>query len=136
MNVVLQGRGTVYLGPLELSEEQGATAGQLEAFRTNRVAGLAGGVVGCIGALIGVFTSLGRARRFVIASATSLIAFGAFAFVAGIVAFVSARSYSSLYPFLSLLGFLSTVVPLALLPVIRKRYEEIELRTMRAHDVA
>ena len=134
VNVVFPGRGTVYLGPLELSEDKGAT-GQLESLRANRLAGMAGGVVGCIGALIGVFTSLGRARRFVIASATTLIAFGAVAFVAGIVAFVSTRSYSSLYPFLLLFGFLSTVVPLGLLPVIRKRYEERELRTMRAHDV-
>jgi hypothetical protein len=27
------------------------------------------------------------------------------------------------------------VVPLTLLPTIKKRYEEIELRTMRAHDL-
>lgn len=135
VNVVLQGRGIVYLGPLELTEEKGAAVGQQEDFRTSRLAGVAGGVVGCMGALIGVFTSLGRARRFVIASTTSLIAFGALAFAAGIVAFMSARSYSSLYPFLLLLGFLSSVVPLGLLPVIRKRYEEIELRTMRAHDI-
>jgi hypothetical protein len=134
VNVVFQGRGTVFLGPLALSDEKGSTTGQQENFRTNRLASIAGGVVGCIGALIGVFTSLGRARRFVIASAQSLIVFGALAFIAGIVAFES-RSYSSLYPFLLLVGFLASVVPLGLLPVIRKRYEEIELRTMRAHDI-
>jgi hypothetical protein len=139
LNVVLQGRGTVYLGPLQLSEDTGAASSQPGDVATSRFAGIAGSVagvvIGSLGALIGVLTSLGRARRFVIASATSLIAFGALAFSAGIVAFVSSRSSSSVYPFLLLFGFLSTVVPLGLLPVIRKRYEEIELRTMRAHDL-
>jgi hypothetical protein len=139
VNVVLPGRGTVYLGSLELSDEGGAALGLPDDASTNRIAGLAGGVagavIGALGALIGVLTSLGRARRFVIASATSLIAFGTLAFLAGIAAFVSARSYSSAYPVLLLLGFVSSVVPLTLLPTIKTRYEEIELRTMRAHDL-
>ena len=139
VNVFLPGRGTVYLGPVELREETGAAFSLPGALTTNRLAGLAGGVaglvVGSLGALIGLLTSLGRARRFVMASATSLIAFGALAFTAGIVAFASSQSYSGVYPFLLLLGFLASVVPLGLLPAIRKRYEEIELRTMRAHDL-
>ncbi|HVH29127.1 MAG TPA: hypothetical protein VM818_20375 [Vicinamibacterales bacterium] len=139
VNVVLQGRGTVYLGPVELSEETGAASDLSGPLTTSRLAGLAGGVagavIGSLGALIGVLTSLGRARRFVIASATSLIAMGLLAFTAGIVAFASAGSYSTAYPVLLLLGFVSSVVPLGLLPTIRRRYEEIELRTMRAHDL-
>ena len=140
MNVVLQGRGTVYLGPLELSEQKAAvTSGRLGVGSTDDLVGKLGGIVGvmigCIGGLIGLLTSLGRARRFVIASATSLIAIGTLAFVAGVIAFVSSRSYSSLYPLLLFLGFLTSVVPLGLLPIIRKRYEEVELRTMRAHDL-
>jgi hypothetical protein len=139
VNVFLPSRGSVYLGPLELREESGAASGQRGDGTTSRLAGMAGGVaglvVGGLGALIGVLTSLGRARRFVIASATSLIAFGALAFTAGIVAFAWSQSYPGVYPFLLLLGFLTSVVPLGLLPAIRKRYEEIELRTMRAHDL-
>jgi hypothetical protein len=139
VNVVLQGRGTVYLGPVELSEETGSASDLSGPLTTSRLAGLAGGlagaVIGSLGALIGVLTSLGRARRFVIASATSLIALGMVAFAAGIVAFASAGSYSTAYPVLLLLGFVSSVVPLGLLPTIRRRYEEIELRTMRAHDL-
>jgi hypothetical protein len=139
VNVVLSGRGTVYLGPLELSEEAGASAGLDDAGTLGRFAGMAGGiagaVVGCIGALIGVFTSLGRARRFVIAAAISLIALGALTFVAGIAAYGSLWPGSGFYPLLLLFGFITAVVPLSLLPVIRKRYEEIELRAMRAHDV-
>src|SRR5262249_5231749 len=42
MNVVLPGRGTVYLGPLELSEEQGGRGGQPD--EVTRWVGLAGGL--------------------------------------------------------------------------------------------
>jgi hypothetical protein len=139
VNVVLPGRGTVYLGPLELSEDTGAASDVSGPATTSRLVGWAGGVagavIGALGALIGILTSLGRARRLVIASATSLIALGMVAFAAGIVAFASAGSYSAAYPALLLLGFVSSVVPLGLLPAIRRRYEEIELRTMRAHDL-
>ena len=93
VNVVLQGRGTVYLGPMEFREETGATAVRLDGFKGDRAIGVAGSIAGLVvglgGALIGVLTSLGRARRFVIASATSLIALGTLSFVAGIVAFAS-----------------------------------------------
>jgi hypothetical protein len=139
VNVVLPGRGVVYLGPLELSEESGTGAGRPDAGAVSRVAGMAGGiaggVAGFVGALIGVLTSLGRARRFVILAANSLIAVGALAFTAGIVGFASSRAASSFYPGLLLFGVLTSMVPLGLLPAIRKRYEEIELRAMRAHDL-
>lgn len=139
LNVVLQGRGTVFLGPLQLNDEKGSASAGPEDSTTSRLTGMAGGIAGAVvggmGAVIGVLTSLGRARRFVMASAASLTAVGALAFIAGIVAFASSQSYSSFYPVLLLLGFLTSVVPLGLLPVIRKRYEEIELRTMRAHDL-
>ena len=92
-------------------------------------------MVGGVGALIGVLTSLGRARRFVVVSAALLTGVGVLAFIAGIVALASSQSYSGFYPGLLLMGFLTSVVSLGLLPVIRKRYEDIELRTMRAHDV-
>jgi hypothetical protein len=139
MNVVLQGRGNVYLGSLELSEGTGADAGQADASSVSWLAGMAGGiagaVVGGVGALIGVLTSLGRARRFVIVAAMSLIALGAVTFIAGLAAYGSLWPGSAFYPLLLLFGFVTSVVPLSLLPVIRKRYEEIELRAMRAHDL-
>ncbi len=138
INVVLEGRGVVYLGPLTLTDlAQPNTAGTNteKVTRVGAWAGaLAGAVVGCIGALIGLLTSLGRARRFVIASAISLIALGVGAFVAGIIAFAWSQPYSLFYPLL-LVGFLACIIPLGLLSSIRRRYEEIELRTMRAHDL-
>jgi hypothetical protein len=138
INVVLEGRGVVYLGPLTLSDlAQPNTAGTNTetVTRVGAWAGaIAGAVVGCVGALIGLLTSLGRARRFVIASAISLIALGAGAFFAGIIAFAWSQPYSLFYPLL-LVGFLACIIPLGLLSSIRRRYEEIELRTMRAHDL-
>ncbi len=138
VNVVFQGRGTVYLGPLQLVDAPGldvrAGAPGTPDDRAGLVGGLAGAAVGCVGALIGVLTSLGRARRFVITAAGALVVFGAIAFVGGVAALSWSQPYSVYYPLL-LVGFLSAVVPLGVLPVIRRRYQELELRTMRAHDL-
>jgi hypothetical protein len=138
LNVVLQGRGTVYLGPVQLVDAPDSAAGRGTGWTLDRrgglIGGIAGAIVGCVGALIGVLTSLGRARRFVTAATGTLVTLGTLAFVAGVAALAQSESSAVYYPLL-LVGFLSAVVPLGVLPVIRKRYEEIELRTMRAHDL-
>jgi hypothetical protein len=136
LNVVLPGRGVVYLGPLELGDQHGASAIWFNGIPGDRLLGLVGTIVGGGGALIGVLTSLGRARRFVIASALALVALGILAFVAGAAGLISAGLYSTGAPLLLVFGFVLSLVPLGLLPTIRKRYEEAELRTMRAHDLA
>ena len=64
----------------------------------------------------------------------SLVVFGTLTFTASIVALTRSHSYAVYYPLL-LVGFLSAVVPLGLMPAIRRRYEEVELRTKRAQDV-
>lgn len=138
VNVVLPGRGVVYLGPLRLVDGM-AGAGGAAGWTVDRAAGLIGGVggglVGCVGALIGVLASLGRARRFVTIAIVSLATAGTLAFAAGVVALSRSQPYAVYYPLL-LIGFLATVVPLSLRPSIRRRYEEIELRRMRAHDLS
>lgn len=133
LNVVLS-RGAVYLGPLQLGELGRADVAGTAARVGSLTGAVAGTLVGCVGALVGLLTSLGRARRLVVFSTAALIALGTIAFVAGVIALALSQPYSVYYPLL-LIGFLATVVPLGLLPTIRKRYEEIELRTMRAHDV-
>ena len=140
LNVVLAGRGRVELGPLNLvGAAQSGRLDDAQASWTDRLSalagGLGGGLVGGLGALVGVFTSLGRARRFVIALTLGLVTFGAILLVAGLVAAGQARPYAVFYPLL-LLGLVASVVPLVLLPTIRRRYAEIELRMMRAHDIA
>ena len=139
VNVVLEGRGTVYLSELTLRDQAQADSSspadggidRLEGF----AGGIAGGIIGSAGALIGVLAALGRARRFVIAIAVTLAVTGAVTCLTGIAAIASGRSPSASVALL-LVGFFASVLPLALLPTIRRRYEEIEMRTMRAHDVA
>jgi hypothetical protein len=137
VNVVLPGRGLVYLGPLQLVDGvPGADGGSGSLDRAAGViGGVAGSLVGCLGALIGVLASRGRARRFVTIAIVSLAIGGALAFAAGVVALSRSQPYAVYYPLL-LIGFLATVVPLGLRPSIRRRYEEIELRRMRARDLA
>lgn len=137
VNVVLEGRGVVYLGPMELTELTAAVSdiGDRPVNRlTSSVGAIAGAFVGCVGALIGLLTSLGKARRLVIAATTGLIVFGAAALVMGLVAAARSQPFSVSYPLL-LLGSLACIVPLGIMPTIRRRFEEIELRTMRAHDI-
>jgi hypothetical protein len=137
VNVVLPGGGVVYLGPLQLVDgipgADGASVSSLDR-AAGLLGGVAGGLVGCVGALIGVLVSRGRARRFVTIAIASLAIGGIVAFAAGVVALSRSQSYAVYYP-LMLIGFLATVVPLSLRPSIRRRYEEIEVQRMRAHDL-
>jgi len=136
VNLVLPGRGVVYLGPLQLVDDipgAGGASGSLDR-GVGLTGGIAGGLVGCLGALIGVLASRGRAKRFVTIAIVSLAIGGTLAFAAGVVALSRSKPYAVYYPLL-LIGFLATVIPLGLRPSIRRRYEEIELRRMRAHDL-
>ena len=139
LNVVLPSGGVVYLGPLQLSAlgDQGLSAGAFasgQASTPNLLGGIVGGLVGSVGALIGVLTAMGRARRVVSIAAATLIVGGTLAFLAGIVAVARSQPSAVSYPLL-LLGFVATVVPLSSMSAIRRRYQEIELRTMRARDL-
>ncbi|HEY7502613.1 MAG TPA: hypothetical protein VH700_00835 [Gemmatimonadales bacterium] len=136
INVVLPGRGSVYFGPLQLVEGvPGADGAGLSLDRrAGLIGGIAGGLLGCVGALIGVLASRGRGKRFVTIALMCLALGGIVAFAAGVVALSRSMPYAVYYPLL-LIGFLATVVPLGLRPSIRRRYEEIELRRMRAHDL-
>jgi hypothetical protein len=136
VNVVLPGRGVVYLGPLQLIDGVPAADGASGSLdrAAGLIGGIAGGLVGCVGALIGVLASRGRAKRFVTILIVSLAIGGTLAFAAGLVALIRSLPYAVYYPLL-LIGFLATVIPLSLRPSIRRRYEEIELRRMRAHDL-
>jgi hypothetical protein len=138
VNLALPGRGLVYLGPLRLVDgvpgSDGASGSSLDR-AAGLIGGVAGGLVGCVGALIGVLASRGRAKRFVTIAVVSLAIGGIMAFAAGVVALSRSQPYAVYYPLL-LIGFLATVIPLGLRPSIRRRYEEIELRRMRAHDLS
>jgi hypothetical protein len=141
INVALPGRGTVYLGPLRLiqfaaDEDHMAVAGAWWGPRTaGLVGGLTGSVLGCVGAAIGVLASRGKARKFVLGLARALLAFGSIALVLGIVALLRAQPYEVYSPLL-LEGVICVTLPAWLIPVLRRRYEELELRKMAARDLS
>lgn len=139
LNAVLPGGGTVELGPLRLvqylsGEDPLARAG---AWWSDQAAGLVGGIygslVGCLGGLIGFLVSRGRARAFVVASLKALAGLGVLALGAGVVAVVRQQPYAVYYPLL-LCGAIAGAIPFWALPMARRRYEDVELRRLRARD--
>jgi hypothetical protein len=139
LNVVLAGRGTVFLGPLQLvqyaeNEDPLASGGEWWAERTAGWLGAILGVaLGFVGAAVGYFTSRGKARGFVLGALKLTMAVGVLALLAGIAAVLQRQPYHVFYPLL-LLGLLGSVIPLGLLKTCRKRFDEIELRKMAAID--
>jgi len=106
---------------------------------TSRTAGIFGGiggsVVGLVGALVGIFTSIGKFRRFVLSLMIVWVVFGVICLVIGVVSLLSEQPYAVYYPLL-LFGFLCTLLPACLYRGVRKRYEEFELRKLAARDVS
>lgn len=148
MNLVFGGGGTVYLGPARLlqyteGEDPLAMASRLQAppgaWWDNRTAGLIGAVegiiLGCLGTLIGVLGGLGRARRFVMALLVLATLCGVAGLALGVVALGLGQPFAVCHPIL-LGGVITAVVSGGLLPVMRRRYEQVELRRMTAMDVA
>ncbi|HUW20410.1 MAG TPA: hypothetical protein VMW16_14020 [Sedimentisphaerales bacterium] len=141
-NVVLPGRGTVYLSPLELVQYVSAggplLAGRGRAWWDDRTAGvvggLAGSIVGLVGGVIGLLSGIGKGRRLVLFLLTLLSLIGGVSLVFGLTAVVLSQPYGVYYPPL-LLGGICTIVPTGLRGTIRRRFEEIELRKMKAMDV-
>ena len=139
VNVVLPGRGTVTVGPLRLvqygdDEDPLAVKGAWWSGRTGGlVGGLTGGLVGCLGALVGLLAGLGKARSVVVGLLKAMLALGVVALTLGVVALLRAQPYEVFYPPL-IVGIICSTVPLFTLTALRRRYEELELRRMRALD--
>ena len=141
LNLIMPGRGRVSIGPVSLLrfDDRAAMFAAPGAWWSDRSAGLIGGVggalIGCMGALIGVLGSRGRAKRLVVTLMRLQIGFGVVSLIFGIAALILGQPYSVYYPLL-LLGVICTVVPAGLLPGIRRRYQQEELRRMDAVDAA
>jgi hypothetical protein len=141
VNVSLPGRGTVHLGALRLvqyADDESPVAGA-GAWWGPRTAGLVGGIVGsllgCIGAAIGVLAGRGKGRALVLGLAKAMLVFGAVLLVLGVVALFRGQPYEVYSPLL-LCGVLDVVLPAVLIPVLRRRYAELELRKMAAQDLS
>lgn len=141
VNVVLPGRGTVYLGPLRLvqyadDEDPLALPGAWWGDRTGGlIGGISGVVFGSVGGLIGILSGMGKARRTVLALARATCAAGILLLIVGVAALADSQPYAVWYP-LVLAGILCSSIMGGMLPVLRRRYEQLELRRMTAMDAA
>jgi hypothetical protein len=154
-NVVLPGRGTVYLGPIKLVQfDKGQLAGTIggsgvNAWWTDRAAGWVGGigggvggiVIGTVGAIIGILTWSGTGRRVCLWLLGIMFVFGLIVMTVGLggglAALAFSQPYAVWYPLLIIgasLGLLCTILPAALFSTIKRVYEQRELRKMRAMD--
>lgn len=139
LDVVLPGKGKVSLGTIRLvqyakGEDPLAVGG---AWWSGPVGGIIGGafgvVFGCLGGVIGWLSHKGKARSLVLTMVKGMFVIGVGALALAIAALVCGQPYAVYYPPL-LVGILLTILPLALLSVVRKLYEQAELRKMEALD--
>lgn len=138
-NLVLAGAGSVELGPVELVQfaADENPLGSSGAWWSERDAGILGGIVGSVtailGALLGWLSSAGRAKAFVLNTLKGIAWVGVGVFLLGAVAFLRSQPYAVYYPLL-LLGGIAAVVGFFLPRSVSKRYEDLELRRMQALD--
>jgi hypothetical protein len=143
INLILRGRGTVYLGPIKLVQYPAAKSGfhdrSSNAWWSDRTAALVGGlggiIFGCLGGLIGTLCGMGKGRGLVIALLRIQIALGVLCGVAGIAAVAQHQPYGVYYPLL-LIAVILLAVCGSLLPTVGRRYQELELRRMQSLDVS
>jgi hypothetical protein len=129
IGLVLPGAGEVSISNMTLVELDAGMALK----DTGRWGGIVGGILGVVGAILGSLAGAGRARKFVLAGFKALMVAGVAGLALGIVALFRNDPYQTYYPLL-LVSAIALAVPAFALPGVRKRYEELELRRMRALD--
>ena len=97
------------------------------------VGGILGVLLGCFGAMVGVLTSRGKARWFVLRGFNICIALGLLASVGGAVA-ISLGQPQYICTTLLVSGSFIVLLMVGLQKIVAKRYQEIELRRMQAID--
>ncbi len=137
VNLVLPGKGKIYLTPLELAGLDDDAQTNRPAWWTEPQAGLAGGIaggcLGTLGALIGILAGLGLARRFTLAACWTCISLGGTMLLAGLAALFFGQPYHVYFPLL-LAGGIAAAVCGFNLPALYRRYRQIEMRRMSAMD--
>ncbi len=138
LNIVLPGKGNVYVGPLKLVVFEPNQLGAIVkrgwwGEDTWRWIGVIGGpLVGCFGALLGWLAKTGRARTFVIVGLRAIAIIGVLLIIAGFLALLWRQPYPVWLPMLLFGLILASIV--FQLPTIQRRYEELELRRMNSID--
>lgn len=141
VNLILPSKGKVWIRPLQVYEftyedDDFATLASL-AWWSDQTGGLIGGILGSalglLGALVGTLSGMGRGRRFAVGTCFAVIGLGVICLVVGVTAVVASQPYAVYYPLL-LTGLMGTVIVGGVLPGIRKRFAQAELRRIEAMD--
>jgi hypothetical protein len=149
INLILPGRGTVYLSPVKLRkyaagfslgldnpDDNGspAVAGWWSPNAAPWVGGIGGPLIGLMGGLLGWLSQKGIARTFVLTAWKCCIVFGLVCLIATVIAVVVGQPWFVAMP-LCVFGVVSAIVFSATWPSARKRYDEVEIRRMASMDV-
>lgn len=141
VNLVLSGRGTVVLSPLELvqfEDDEAMLAGPVAGAGGELSLGLLGiglGVLlGALGAALGMLAGLGRSLRVALGLDITMGVLGLSGLIYGLVALLTERGFAVWYPFL-VAGGVGLVLSGALFPVLRWRRRQLEAQRMRTADL-
>lgn len=134
LNVVLPGKGTVVLGPVRLVEYAQRQAGGWWDNRTGGlVGGAAGGLLGILGAAVGILGSRDKTRKFALGLTRVVMVLGNALLLVGIYALLVRQPYAVCYPLL-LLGLIGSLVFMGVRKTIQRQIAQAELRKMQAMD--
>ncbi len=139
-NVVLPGKGTVELGPVQLVQSPNiaqamTTSAWWSEPTSGLVYGIGGSLMGLCGGVIGALAGMGRARRLILPMMRTSAALGGVVALFGLVALLSGQPFY-IYFFALFFGIDICVIMLVLAPVVRRRFAESDLRRMESHDVS
>lgn len=140
LTLYLPGSGTVSLSGVGLyqyasGEDPLQSTGQWFGDRSaGLLGGIGGGLLGLWGALIGILSSRGKARRFALGSANALLLIGIASIAGGVVAFATDQPYAVYYTLL-LIGIIVVAVIGKLRGSLSAQYEQFELKRMQSMDV-
>lgn len=102
------------------------------------IGGIGGGGLGSLCGVLGAFAGWqapkGRCKPLVVGGFGLFVLIGVAAAIAGVVALLQNQPYHVWYP-LMLCGFLFTLLPSILLPVVLMRYRQAEARRMQAEEL-
>jgi hypothetical protein len=139
LSLFLPGEGSVSIRDVGLyqyaaGEDPLRSSGRWISGRAGAWLGAIGGsLLGLWGALVGVISARGKARRFVLGSTIVLLLLGIVSLGIGAVGLASAQPHAVYYPFLSL-GILLIVLMAVFRRTLSRRYEQAELKRMQAMD--
>jgi hypothetical protein len=142
-NLVLPGRGTVYIGPVKLIQMPKARSASSLIYpnewwdgrAAGKLFGWGGGLIGCLGALCGWLAAKGKARGLVIGILAALTGLGAVMGLTGLMGLALGQPLFIWAPMLFVALLLLAVCPVHLRQ-FRRKYEELELRRMTAIDAS